>query len=236
MKRILILFLALTLLLLAVACEKPADILPPLGGGTEDTTQKGLDITACYTEKHAESEEATCFVQFELSGGATFVIELYPEEAPKTVAHFQNLVADGHYNGLTFHRVYKDLCVYGGDVNGKSDTPVTVEGEFADNGCTTNTLKHERGTISLMHGSDPDSATCQFFIMQKALPGFDGKYAVFGRVVLGMETIDAIASITLTEEQPSNDKVKPVVPPVIEKVTFITEPEIPENNDTVVDE
>ena len=221
MKRILLLWLCCILLLSMVACQTPTDIFDP-----EDPsdTSGDLDLTTCYTEALTPVQEPTCYVQFTLTCGATFVIELYPDQAPLTVAHFQQLVADHYYDGLTFYRVWKNFCVYGGGVNTTDPDYVVepLEGEFSSNGFEGNTLQHTRGTISMWHASDaPDSATTQFFIMQKDSVACDGKYAAFGRVVLGMETIDAIANIALTEEQPSNTKTKPVKPPVIESVTFV---------------
>ena len=220
MKRILLLGLCCVLLLGAIACNAP-EIIPP----NNTDTQNDLDISACHTATYTPASEATCFVQFVLEGGATFVVELYPDKAPQTVAHFQKLVAGHYYDGLTFHRVWKDYCVYGGDPvsTGTGCAIDPIPGEFKDNGFEQNDLQHQRGTISMWHTSaDPDSAATQFFIMQKDSAACNGKYAAFGRVIYGMETIDAIANVTLTEEQPSNNKTKPVKPPVIKAVTFVT--------------
>lgn len=223
MKRILLLGLCCALLLITIACNTPEipNPNPPSGSDTKDD----VDISACYTTTHTPAEAPTCYVQFKLKGGATFVVELYPDQAPQTVAHFQKLVTDHYYDGLTFHRIWKDYCVYGGNAaaSGTACTIDPIPGEFKNNGFEQNTLQHLRGTISMWHNSaDPDSATTQFFIMQADSSACDGKYAAFGRVIYGMETIDAIANVTLTEEQPSNNKTKPVKPPVIETATFVT--------------
>ena len=223
MKRILLLGLCCALLLIAIACNTP-EIPNPDNSPSGPDTKNDVDLSTCYTTAHPPSAEATCYVQFKLVGGATFVVELYPEQAPQTVAHFQKLVANHYYDGLTFHRIWKDYCVYDGDptASGTGCAINPIPGEFKNNGFEGNTLQHLRGTISMWHSStDPDSATTQFFIMQKDSVTCDGKYAAFGRVIYGMETVDAIANVPLTEEQPSNNKTKPVKAPVIESATFV---------------
>jgi peptidylprolyl isomerase/peptidyl-prolyl cis-trans isomerase B (cyclophilin B) len=211
------------LLLSLISCKTPVDLFDP--DNTADASEK-IDLEACYTQSHTPTEEITRYVQFTLACGATFVVELYPEAAPETVAHFQQLVADHYYDGLTFYRVWKNFCIYGGEPRvpeNEEDAIAPIPGEFANNGFTQNTLNHKRGTISMWHDSaDPDSATTRFFIMQKDSTTCDGKFAAFGRVIYGMETIDAIANIALTEELPSNNKTKPIAPPVIRSITFVT--------------
>lgn len=218
MKRILLIFLATLLVFSLVACDKPVentddDDLPPV-----------LNLDTCYTTLLPAAEGRTNFVQFKMQGGATFVVELYPEYAPQTVENFKKLVEKGHYNGLTFHRVYYGFMIQGGDPKG--DGTGTIEGgeiygEFASNGFAQNTLKHERGVISMARRTAPDTATCQFFIMHDKNETLDGNYAAFGRVVAGMETVDTIASLPVTKQTYSNERSKPVTAPVMESVTFV---------------
>ena len=198
---------------------------PTLFETQQATTQSNsLNIENCYTEVLPAAEGVTEFVQFKMHGGATFVVELYPEYAPQTVQNFQNLVGSGFYNGLTFHRIYKDFMIQGGDPEGNGTGTIeggTIPGEFSANGFTQNTLKHERGVISMARRTDPNSASCQFFIMHATTASLDGNYAAFGRVVAGMDTIDELASLAVERQLYSNEMTKPVVAPVMESVTFV---------------
>ncbi len=212
MKRILLLLLALALPLSLAACKeeenKPAD-------GAENKPPY-------YTTKLDAVTDPTNFVQFEMQNGATFVVELYPQFAPQTVENFKSLVASGFYNGLTFHRLYEGFMIQGGCPNGNGTGSTTpIYGEFASNGFTQNTLKHERGVISMARRNDPNSGSCQFFIMHAKTASLDGKYAAFGKVVAGMDTIDYLATLPVTRQDTSNEVSKPVTPPVIKAATFV---------------
>jgi peptidyl-prolyl cis-trans isomerase B (cyclophilin B) len=123
------------------------------------------------------------------------VLELDPAVAPNTVANFISLVEDGFYDGLIFHRVIPDFMIQGGDPegNGSGGPGYSIEGEFTDNGFENN-LKHDRGVISMARTNDPNSAGSQFFIMVKENSQLDEQYAAFGKVIEGMETVDAIVS------------------------------------------
>ena len=135
-------------------------------------------------------------VVIEMENGAKIELELYPEVAPKTVENFEKLVKSGFYNGLTFHRIIPGFMIQGGDPlgNGMGGADENIVGEFKANG-HNNTLKHERGVISMARAFDPNSASSQFFIMHADAPHLDGQYAAFGKVVSGIETVDEIASI-----------------------------------------
>ena len=215
MKRFLALLLLLTLSLTLFACNKKQK-------KNDNTPDDGTENAAYYTAKLEAVAEPTNFVQFEMDNGATFVVALYPEYAPETVANFQNLVASGFYNGLTFHRLYEGFMIQGGCPNGNGTGSTTpIKGEFASNGFTQNTLAHERGVISMARRSDPDSGSCQFFIMHKKATHLDGQYAAFGKVVAGMKTIDYLATLPVTYQDTSTEKSKPVKAPVIKAVTFV---------------
>jgi cyclophilin family peptidyl-prolyl cis-trans isomerase len=104
----------------------------------------------------------------------------------------------------------------------------SIKGEFAANGYMNNTLTHERGVISMARSNDNDSASCQFFIMHKDDHYLDGKYAAFGRVVAGIETVDTIAELEVTEQKISKEPTRPVRVPVIESAYFVNfTPEAP---------
>ena len=121
-------------------------------------------------------------------------IELYPEIAPNTVNNFISLINKGFYNGVIFHRVIPSFMIQGGDPNGigTGGPGYSIKGEFNANGFS-NTLKHTRGVISMARAMSPNSAGSQFFIMHADAPHLDGQYAAFGKVISGIETVDAIA-------------------------------------------
>ncbi len=133
-------------------------------------------------------------VTFETEDGL-FRAELYPEYAPNTVNNFLSLVGKGFYDGLTFHRVIAGFMIQGGDPigNGTGGPGYRIKGEFSANG-VKNPLKHERGVLSMARAQHPDSAGSQFFVMHADADYLDGQYAAFGRVIEGMETVDAIAN------------------------------------------
>ncbi len=135
-------------------------------------------------------------VVIEMENGKEIEIELYPEVAPKTVENFEQLVKEGFYDGLIFHRVIPGFMIQGGDPlgNGMGGAEKKIQGEFRSNGFK-NDLKHERGVISMARSYNPNSASSQFFIMHANAPHLDGEYAAFGRVVSGMDAVDEIASI-----------------------------------------
>ena len=123
-------------------------------------------------------------------------VELDPSVAPLTVENFVKLAKKGFYNGLTFHRIIKGFMIQGGcpKGNGTGGPGYSIKGEFTANG-VNNPLKHTRGVISMARAMDPNSAGSQFFIMHQDAPHLDGQYAAFGKVVKGIEVVDAIASV-----------------------------------------
>ncbi len=137
-------------------------------------------------------------VTMEIEDYSTITIELYPDMAPNTVANFVNLIEEGFYDGLTFHRSVPGFVLQGGDPNGDGTggPGYTIKGEFSSNGYTQNTLSHIRGVISMARSRDNDSAGSQFFIVldDSATYSLDGLYAGFGRVTEGMDIIDEIVA------------------------------------------
>ena len=132
----------------------------------------------------------------EINKFGTIKVELNKEVAPLTVENFVKLVNKGFYNGLTFHRVIKGFMIQGGcpKGNGTGGPGYSIKGEFAANG-VNNPLKHTRGVVSMARAMDPNSAGSQFFIMHQDAPYLDGQYAAFGKVIEGIEVVDAIASV-----------------------------------------
>ncbi len=145
------------------------------------------------------------------------VCELYPDIAPLTVANFLSLADSGFYDGLTFHRIISGFMIQGGDPNGNGTggSGVRLKGEFAANGID-NPLSHTRGVISMARARDFDSASSQFFIMHADAPYLDGQYAAFGRVLEGMEVVDAICQNTPVVD--ANGTVPKGYQPVIESI------------------
>ena len=123
-------------------------------------------------------------------------IVLDKDSAPVTVDNFVTLANKGFYNGLTFHRIIKGFMIQGGcpKGNGTGGPGHTIKGEFKANGIS-NPIKHIRGTISMARSMDYNSAGSQFFIMHNDANYLDGQYAAFGKVVEGIEVVDAIAEV-----------------------------------------
>ena len=129
-------------------------------------------------------------------------VELFPADAPKTVANFVKLVNDGFYEGVVFHRVIPDFMIQGGDPTGTgSGGPgYSFEDEFNDH-------KVERGALA-MANAGPNTNGSQFFIVTTdAAPWLDGKHTVFGRVTEGMDVVDKISELPRDSRDKPNDDV-----------------------------
>ena len=134
----------------------------------------------------ALSAEDTLYL--DLSTGGRVTIQLRPDVAPQTVARIKELVRKGFYNGLAFHRVIDGFMAQTGDPKGDG----TGGSDLPDLAAEFNGLPHARGSLAMARTADPNSANSQFYIMFVARLSMDGKYTVFGRVVSGMEHVDAI--------------------------------------------
>ncbi len=115
-------------------------------------------------------------------------LELYPEHAPKTVNNFVFLAKEGFYDGVKFHRVIANFVIQGGDPTG---TGSGGPGYRFEDEVKNNPLKHERGVIS-MANAGPGTNGSQFFITHSPQPHLNGKHTVFGKVVKGLDVVDAI--------------------------------------------
>ena len=155
----------------------------------------------------------------EVEGYGTIKIELYPDKAPNTVANFIRLANRGFYNGTTFHRTMPDFVIQGGARQGdttaspmlsdimdnvETDAEYNIPGEFIANGYEENNIKHKEGVISMARSDYSswgyttegyNSAGCQFFIMTEDSSSLDGLYAAFGKVIEGMDVVDAISNV-----------------------------------------
>ena len=167
-------------------------------------------------------------VEFKTSAGS-FTLELYPDKAPKTVANFLEYVKSGFYKGTIFHRVIDGFMIQGGgfdpDMKQKATRgPIENEAGLASKGGLRNTV----GTIAMARTADPNSATAQFFINVKDNAFLDFRepspqgigYAVFGRVVQGMDVVMQIAKVQTKTVGPFQNV--PQNPIVIESATLKT--------------
>ncbi len=149
----------------------------------------------------------------------TIVIEFLPDVAPKMVANFKELAKSGFYNGTTFHRVINGFMIQGGDPLSKDSDPTndgTGEGPRRMPAEFTTKYSHVRGTVSTARSSDPNSGSCQFFIVQKDSTFLDNKYTLFARVVEGMDVVDAISTV------PKDRNDRPLKNVVMQSVTVET--------------
>ena len=188
----------------------------------------------------------------EMEDGGTIKLELYPKIAPESVENFIELAQKGFYDGLIFHRVIPKFMAQGGDPQGTgSGGPgYSIYGEFSANGYNQNTLKHERGVLSMARSEEYNSAGSQFFIMVDNASYLDGAYAAFGRVLEGMDVVDQVVnsevirrdydddlkeilqtatdSSAITQEiidkylKQSSEINRPINPPVIKTITVDT--------------
>ena len=158
--------------------------------------------------------------QIVIKNYGTISLELDADMAPITVENFANLVNDGFYDGLTFHRIISGFMIQGGDPegNGLGGSDKEIKGEFSANG-VKNTISHTRGVISMARAQSYNSASSQFFIMHEDAPYLDGSYAAFGHVTEGIEIVDKICEDTKVED--SNGTVLKENQPVIEKIIMI---------------
>ena len=187
-------------------------------------------------------------VTMEIEGMGTMKLELYPDQAPNTVANFVTLANRGFYDGLTFHRIVKDFMVQGGDKDGTGSGSPTlsaiedggsetenyaIKGEFVQNGFNKNTIRHEKGVISMarsdysqmgLYEEGYNSAGSQFFIMTGDNATLNGYYAAFGKVIEGMEILDKLneTEVTTADKTEGAEASKPVNPPVIKSVRVDT--------------
>ena len=174
-------FKALSLLPLAFAliAAKPAP-QPQAATPAVPSLAAPADVTANPADK----------LTLELSNGGTVVIQMRPDLAPHHVERIQTLVRQGFYNGLTFHRVIPGFMAQGGDPKGTGEGGSSLpdlKAEFT-------AIPFLRGTVAAARlGDNPDSSNSQFFIMFVPNASLNGDYSVWGRVISGMDAVDAIA-------------------------------------------
>jgi peptidyl-prolyl cis-trans isomerase B (cyclophilin B) len=168
------------------------------------------------------------YVEMKVKDYGTIELELDSDVAPITVTNFINLVNSKFYDGLTFHRIIDGFMIQGGDPlgNGTGGSSKTIKGEFSENG-VKNSISHVRGVISMARSSDYNSASSQFFIVQKDTTSLDGQYAAFGKVISGMDVVDKIAKVKVEDD---NGTVSKENQPVIESIRVTQKDETSSNS------
>ena len=143
-----------------------------------------------------EPKAQVAYVKMTIKDKGDLIIELDLKEAPKTSENFLNLVKDGFYDGIRFHRVVPKFVIQAGDPQSKTlpmgHPQLGTGGSGKNIKFEPNNLKHKRGAIGMARAQDPDSASSQFYICLEDLPQLDGNYIIFGRVVEGIEIIDKV--------------------------------------------
>jgi peptidyl-prolyl cis-trans isomerase B (cyclophilin B) len=150
-------------------------------------------------------------------------VQFWNDAAPETVANFKKLARAGFYNGTTFHRVVKGFMIQGGDPNtkdpakessyGTGDAGYKIKAEFNDHG-------HDRGVISMARSSDPNSASCQFFICLAPVHRLDHQYTTFGKLIKGEDVLDKIGDAE-TVAGSDGAKSKPLKRITIERIEIV---------------
>jgi len=149
-----------------------------------------LIFNVLFAEENSYMSEKNPVVTITMENGEKIVMQLFPEIAPNTVNSFIHLIESKFYDGLIFHRIVPDFVVQGGcpDGTGTGDPGYLIKGEF------TTEIGHHRGTLAMARANDPNSGGSQFYIClnDATAKHLDGKYAIFGEVVDGMDVVDGI--------------------------------------------
>ncbi|MGP1504648.1 MAG: peptidylprolyl isomerase [Eggerthia catenaformis] len=185
-----------------------------------------IALAGCKNQKNKEEktikEEKTEIVKdynivIKIKNYGTIEATLDGKAAPITVKNFVSLINEKFYDGLTFHRIIKGFMIQGGDPmgNGTGGSDNNIKGEFKANGYN-NPISHQRGVLSMARSQDYNSASSQFFIMQKDNTSLDGQYAAFGKVTKGIEIVDKICDNVKVED--NNGTVKDKNQPIITSI------------------
>jgi peptidylprolyl isomerase len=177
-----VLAFAACLVALPAAAQKQEEKIIP-----NKPPEVGIDIAAPAVPPPSMTDKEDLWV-LDLSTGGRVTIWLRPDVAPKMVERIKTLTREHFYDGLVFHRVIDGFMAQGGDPLGDG----TGESKLPDVPAEFNNLPHVRGAVSAAREDSPDSANSQFFIMFMPRLGLDRKYTVFGRVIDGMQYVDAI--------------------------------------------
>ena len=186
-------------------------ILMTLAATIANSSINAQEVKHDASSEHIQNKvDEKNLIKIDLKDGPV-IIELFADKAPATVKQIKQLVLEGFYNGIVFHRVIDGFMAQTGDPTGtgmgSSNLP-NIKAEFND-------ISHVRGIVSMARSSDPNSANSQFFIVLKDATFLDRQYTVFGKVVSGMEFVDKI------KKGDSNDNGKVTNPDKMIKVTLL---------------
>jgi len=170
-------------------------------GSSEESAPESKDETPAAEATEPAPPQGHPHAILETDKG-TMVIRLLPDLAPKTVANFEKLINSGFYYKTRFHRVMPGRMIQGGDPNTKDNDPYNDgqgnSGEFLP--AEFSNRKFDRGVVAMArHEGDPNSASCQFFIVLERVPNWDGQYTIFGEVTEGLEVADEISRAPLSK-------------------------------------
>ncbi len=158
----------------------------------------------------------------QVEGMGEIHVALYPKLAPATVENFTKLANEDFYAGTTFHRILPEMMIQGGDPDSRDDEPrndghgtagYQIEDEFSE-------APHVRGVISMANTGGRNTGSSQFFILRADAPHLDGKHSIFGRVVAGIEVVDAIATVERDEYGRWGPPNRPLRDVVVNKVSI----------------
>ena len=222
MKKTILLIIIMLLTLSLVGCDNKKDEKKD-NKKEEKIVKKEINEGEIEGYKFKVVDKETDRVKIQMENGDIILIVLSNSKTPITIKNFKKLVSEKYYDGLIFHRVIKDFMIQTGDPTGTGSggSEENIKGEFQLNGVVNN-MSHTRGVVSMARrGGNPEtsatlnSASSQFFIVQKDSTYLDGNYAAFGKVFAGMDAVDKIAE-TKTDE---NDK--PIKDQKIKSIRFI---------------
>jgi cyclophilin family peptidyl-prolyl cis-trans isomerase len=210
-------FISIAGMIMLIGCGGAKQTSKQVTQTTPESTKTPTDTMANMqkqesTPKTTEGKYMVISVKIGEKALGKIKIELYPKEAPKTVANMIKLVNQGFYNGLTFHRVIAGFMIQGGDPkgDGTGGPDYTIPAEFSPK------LTHIRGAVAMARTDNPTkaSSSCQFYICHGEPHFLDNNYTIFGQVVEGMDVVDQIAGVK------KDARDKPLTPVVMDKVTI----------------
>ena len=210
-----LIFTVVCLLILSIAAQSQSKTTgaklktPPITETVKKTNQRPpvapKAVVEPFEKATVEAMAKQC-VKFETEAGV-IEMEMFPESAPEAVRSFLNLAAIGAFDATTFSRVVPGFIIQGGDLFTRPNMTMEMDKRARRNlPDEPNQIKHERNILSMARADTPNSATTNFFILLNTATNLDGTFAAFGRVVNGMETVEAINKMPVENEKP----VKPV--------------------------
>jgi peptidyl-prolyl cis-trans isomerase B (cyclophilin B) len=216
-------YVALILLLLLVSAK---GYMTAADNDAASSSSAGTEAVANETKDTPDPSDqivtqGAIHIQIDVKDYGIIKADLFPAVAPVTVANFVELIKEGFYDGLTFHRIIEGFMIQGGDPlgTGRGGSDQNIVGEFTNND-VENHLSHTRGVLSMARGgNDYNSASSQFFIVHQDSTFLDGDYAAFGMVTEGMEVVDDIVANTSVEDE--NGTVKAENQPIITAITIV---------------